>query len=315
MRDWIVRQLAGARSDRLDDRDKLGGDKLEDNDRLGRFWLRGEIPVVASDAIPANSDLSWLPYDRPEQASGPYKDVRVTYETNTRGWRSREVVLPSPNRKIMFVGCSYTMGVGLPYDEVWTSIVTRQVEAALGETVEQHNFGYPAHANDFFAMVVHQVLPILKPDLLIVLFTEFSRRTLFHRFGRLMAFLPNWVVPGHKADHAAFIRLQSNSHDFMDFVRQHSLIDAVARLNGVPWIWQTWGRQSLLPPPEQLARYVKTDNMIDCAFPAYGHLATEETMRLDLARDGKHPGPKANEIFGLATSRFALSRGLLAAAR
>jgi hypothetical protein len=306
VRAWIARRLARATPDRLD-----APDKLEDNDRLGRFWLRGEIPVVASDAIPANSELSWLPYDRPSQASGPYKDVKVTYKTNARGWRSREI-LPSPNRKIMFVGCSFTMGVGLPYDEVWTSIVTRQIEAALGETVEQHNFGYPAHANDFFAMVVHQVLPILKPDLLIVLFTEFSRRTLFHRFGRLMAFLPNWLVPGHKADHKAFILLQSDSNDFMDFVRQHSLIDAAARLNGVPWIWQTWGRQSLLPPPEQLAKYVRTDNMIDCAFPMYGHLATEETMRLDLARDGKHPGPRANESFGLATSRFLLSRGLFA---
>ena len=88
------------------------------------------------------------------------------------------------------------------------------------------------------------------------------------------------------------------------------VIDAAAGLNGVPWIWQTWGRQSLLPPPEQLAKYVRTDNMIDRAFPPYGHLAAEETMRLDLARDGKHPGPRANESFGLATSRFR--RGLFA---
>ena len=209
-------------------------DTIEDNDRLGRFWLRGEIPIVASEAIPASSELSWLPYDLPHQASGPYKDAQVTYKTNAQGWRSREIVSTSPNRKIMFVGCSFTMGVGLPYDEVWTSIVTQQVEASLGEPVEQHNFGYPAHGNDFFAMVVHQVLPILKPDLLVVLFTEFSRRTRFHQFGRLTAFLPNWVAPDHKAEHEAFIRLQSDANDFMDFVRQHSLVDAAARLNGVP---------------------------------------------------------------------------------
>lgn len=290
---------------------KAAPDRIEDNDRLGRYWIKGEIPIVTSTTVPASSELPGLPYDPPDQAAGPYRHAQVTYRLNAQGWRSREIVLPSPNRKIMFVGCSFTMGVGLPYYEVWTSIATQQVEAAVGETVEQHNFGYAAHANDLFSMVVHQVLPILKPDLLVVLFTEFSRRTLFPQLGHVMPLLPSRVVPGHETEHDAYVPLQSDTNDFMDFVRQHSFIDAAAHLNGVPWIWQTWGR-SPLPPPAQLARYVRTDNMIDMAFPAYGHLATEEAMKLDLARDGTHPGPVTNRTFGLATARYILSRGLCA---
>src|ERR1700738_591348 len=63
---------------------------IEDNDRAGRFWLKGEIPIVATKAIPANSELLWVPADQPHRASGVYKDVRITYKTNAQGWRSRE---------------------------------------------------------------------------------------------------------------------------------------------------------------------------------------------------------------------------------
>jgi hypothetical protein len=200
------------------------------------------------------------------------------------------------------------MGIGLPYDDVWTRIATQHIELSLGEPVEQHNFGYGAHGNDFFAMVVHQVLPILKPDLVVVLFTDLSRRTFFHQFGYRTALLPNDVPDDHRVLHQAFLRLQSDSNDFMDFVRQHSSIDAAAKMNGTPWVWQTYVPH-ILPPPARLAKYVRTDNMIDCSFPGYGAAATNATLTHDFARDGMHPGPIANRTFGLAVARFILSRG------
>jgi hypothetical protein len=102
MHDWIRRKLGGEEPD-----------TIEDNDRLGRFWMRGEIPVVATDIIPASSEMLWLYNDQPHHAAGLYKDVRVVYRTNAHGFRSREIDLASPSRKIMFVGCSHTMGVGM----------------------------------------------------------------------------------------------------------------------------------------------------------------------------------------------------------
>jgi hypothetical protein len=284
---------------------------IEDNDKLGRFWLRGELPVVATRAIPASSELLWLPADQPRSASGVYKDVRITYRTNAQGWRSREIVPTSPNKKIMFVGCSFTMGIGVPYEEVWTSVATQQIEESLGGPIEQHNFGYGAHGNDFFAMVVHQVLPILKPDLLVVLFTDLSRRTLFQQFGHRLPLLPSYVPDDNRAVHEAYLRLQSDPGDFLDFVRQHIFIDAVASVNRTPWVWQANGPH-VLPHSGQVAKYVRTDNMIDCDFPAYGRAATDETMKRDYARDGMHPGPRANQTFGSATARFILGRGLCA---
>jgi len=285
---------------------------IEENERAGRFWLRGEIPIVATKAIPASSELLWLPADSPGRASGAYKDVRITYKTNAHGWRSREIDLSSPNKKIMFVGCSFTMGIGLPYEDVWTSVATRHIEAALGEPVEQHNFGYGGHGNDFFAMVVHQVLPILKPDLLVVLFSDLQRRTLFPKFGYRLTLMPNYVPPDAPAVHRAFLELQSDSNDFMDFTRHHTLIDAVARLNGIPWVWQSKNGPEEWPPLAQTAKYVRTDNMIDCPFPAYGPSATDEALKRDFGRDGLHPGPLSNKIFGLAVAQFILGRGFAA---
>lgn len=282
---------------------------IEENERAGRFWLRGELPFVATKAIPASSELLWVPADTPKQASGVYKDVRITYKTNAHGWRSREIDPASPNRKVMFVGCSYTMGIGLPYEDVWTSVATRSLEAALGEPVEQHNFGYGAHGNDFFAMVVHQILPILKPDFLVVLFSDLSRRTVFPKFGHRMALLPTYVPDEGRNLHRAYLELQSDSNDFMDFARQHALIEAVAALNGVPWVWQSKNGPQDWPDPAQTAKYVRTDNMIDTHFPLYGPRSKDGSLTRDLARDGMHPGPVSNRTFGEAAARFILGRG------
>jgi len=95
----------------------------------------------------------------------------------------------------------------------------------------------------------------------------------------------------------------------MDFARQHSLIDAVATLNGIPWVWQSKNGPQDWPPLAQTAKYVRIDNMIDFQFPAYGPKAREEALKRDLARDGMHPGPLSNKAFGLAAAQFILDRG------
>ena len=48
---------------------------------------------------------------------------RIEYKFNSLGFRSDEFVESS----IMFLGCSFTFGVGIPLEETWTNIVSKHV--------------------------------------------------------------------------------------------------------------------------------------------------------------------------------------------
>ena len=45
-----------------------------------------------------------------------YLDKKNTYSINSKGFRSKEF---EPNTDIIFSGCSFTFGVGIPEDAIW----------------------------------------------------------------------------------------------------------------------------------------------------------------------------------------------------
>ena len=239
----------------------------------------------------------------PARASGAYKDVRITYKTNAQGWRSREIVPSSPNKKVMFVGCSFTMGIGLPYEDVWTSVATRHLEAVLVRASGAAQFRLRCPWKRFLRD--GRASGLADPE------ARSPRRAVLrpvttNRFPEIRP--PDGVAADYVPDEnrrsiQAFLELQSDSEDFMDFVRQHSFIDAVAKLNRTPWVWQSKQRPSCIAAAAQVAKYVRTDNMIDSALSLTWADAKDETLKRDFARDGMHPGPVANKTFGVAAAR------------
>lgn len=93
----------------------------------------------------ANTSINWLPMDTEDLFNKNLIEQKIlleknnwvnnpfTYTFNSQGFRCKEFTNTST---AMFLGCSYTVGVGLPTDKIWAELVSKQLNmscANLGQ--------------------------------------------------------------------------------------------------------------------------------------------------------------------------------------
>lgn len=108
-------------------------------------------------------------------------DANITYSFNSHGFRSDEFT-DAPS--VLFLGCSYTTGIGLPIEAAWPSIVADELK------LTSHNLSIPGTSSDTAFRLGHHWIPKLQPKLVIHLVTH------SHRLELLLSdncynFLPN----------------------------------------------------------------------------------------------------------------------------
>ena len=103
----------------------------------------------------ANQTMSFLPYQDTADKADPNWVDEIKYEFNSYGFRSEEFV--EDTNSIVFLGCSHTMGVGLPSNKVWCHLVAE----SLG--MRYFNLGVGAGSLDSAFRVFSEWLPIIKP--------------------------------------------------------------------------------------------------------------------------------------------------------
>jgi|LauGreDrversion4_2_1035121.scaffolds.fasta_scaffold632657_1 hypothetical protein len=92
--------------------------------------------------------------------SNGWIDTKFKYTFNSHGFRSDEF---SSSPSIMFLGCSYTMGIGLPIENVWSTIVAKQLN--IGYT----NLAVGGGANDTAFRLCLGWIDKIKPKMVILL--------------------------------------------------------------------------------------------------------------------------------------------------
>lgn len=122
----------------------------------------------------SNQSINWLSTDTEENynanLSVKYKKENIiknnlsntsfNYSFNSYGFRCNEFVL---NNSIMFLGCSITLGVGLPFDLTWPAIVSK----SLG--LECANLGQAGGTPDTAFRMCLGYIDIVKPKILVYL--------------------------------------------------------------------------------------------------------------------------------------------------
>lgn len=90
----------------------------------------------------------------------------VIYTFNKDGFRADQF---DEQNQILFLGCSYTMGMGVPYHDCWTTIVSKKLQ------LKNHNLGIAGSSHDTaFRLFYHYHLK-LKPKIVVFLTTEITR--------------------------------------------------------------------------------------------------------------------------------------------
>jgi hypothetical protein len=137
---------------------------------------------------PANETWSWCPMDtearyQRNRAESPddlhrhgwWEHEPFYYHFNSAGFRSDEFDL-GPGT--LYLGCSYTLGIGLPHTDTWA----RQVSDALGTAC--WNLGQGGASMDTCFRLAEHWIPRLKPTRVILMSTTPARLELIDAQGR-----------------------------------------------------------------------------------------------------------------------------------
>jgi hypothetical protein len=122
-------------------------------------------------------------------------DQPITYKFNHYGFRADEFA--TPDSGIMFLGCSHTLGVGLPIESTWTHLVSTALK------LKNFNLGVGGASNDTAFRLANYWINQLRPKIVIFLSTE-QTRTELHTIDGQIVDLSIW--PQYFKDADKFMR-------------------------------------------------------------------------------------------------------------
>ena len=120
--------------------------------------------------------LEWMPTDTKENFEKLIRDpvhyqyfkdhgwldpLAITYQINQEGFRCEEFVSNTPC--VVTLGCSYTMGIGLPLKDLWSTLVGK----SLGLRV--YNLAWGGNSIDTCFRLARYWIPRLKPQVVLML--------------------------------------------------------------------------------------------------------------------------------------------------
>ena len=116
---------------------------------------------------PLDGDSEEL-FDQRQPPGWDKKDIR--YTINSWGFRSPEFDLTGQSKNIMTFGCSFTLGVGVDDNHTWPM----QMRKFFSDYVI-YNLGISGCGSDTVTRLAINWIPILKPDIVIVLWPNMYR--------------------------------------------------------------------------------------------------------------------------------------------
>lgn len=260
---------------------------------MSNLWRRGEIPI---GVFPRSETLTWFPSDTEEnyreRGNKFFSPSDVSYVTNAHGYRSREFTpRVDESVRIMFVGCSFTAGLGVPEEFTWPRQLANMIVKHKRVAVEDFNFGLPGYGIDRMAATILQALPILRPDLVSLFCSLPARFCYFPSVDKPMPLLANQDPDSRlRSPWKSYLNLYSDAQIFLDFVKHLRLIELAC--DNVPLIWSPLAHFDVLFDIADCDydAYIRQDNMIPFRSSIF-----EGELGVDLARDGLHFGIETNQ--------------------
>lgn len=141
------------------------------------------IPHWENPEIIYNKEFKWWPsdteerYDPIDNLYGPHD---IIYKINKNGFRCEEFDILS-SKRIIFLGCSHTFGVGLPLEHSWPHILLELIKKETGYSIPFWNLSLSGVGLDTLVRMFYQYGLKLKPQLIFALFPEY-RRELYRNY-------------------------------------------------------------------------------------------------------------------------------------
>jgi hypothetical protein len=213
------------------------------------------------------------------KGSGLDNTGKCTYTYNELGFRGDS---PSKNGfKVMSIGCSITEGVGVNDNETWPAQFCSHIENGVNL-----NFGAGGRSNDFICRCLMSYYDLIKPDLVLIMYTSPQRREIYTKDGAIEPFIPTawWGYMVETEDgkkiQKYLTELQNDNEDFINWYKNHQLIKLFLESKGCNWLWN-----GFFGIPKEYEEF----NRFDSEYVNY----------IDYGVDNHHPGPTHNYQYSM----------------
>jgi hypothetical protein len=155
--------------------------------------------------------------------SGRDDTGKCLYTYNELGFRGDSI--KKEGFKVMSLGCSITEGVGVNDNETWPAQFCSHIESGVN-----FNFGTGGRSNDFICRSLMSYYDIIKPDLVLIMYTFPHRREIYTEDGGIEPYTPTNVwgklseTEEGKIIQTSMDLLQNENADFINWYKNHMLI-------------------------------------------------------------------------------------------
>ena len=211
------------------------------------------------------------------KTSGSDNTGRCTYTYNELGFRADSI--HKSGFKILSIGCSNTEGVGVNDSETWPAEFSKQIPNSVNL-----NFASGGRSNDYISRCLLTFYDLVKPDLVLIMYTAPARRDIVTRNNFIEPYSPttSWgyleeTIDGQNIQQKLF-QLQNDNEDFVNWYKNHLLIKYFLETKKCNWLWNGWMG---IPTDYQ------EPNRFDGKYNFF----------VDYGADGDHPGPLHNKLY------------------
>ncbi|MFN8391199.1 MAG: hypothetical protein U0136_12985 [Bdellovibrionota bacterium] len=254
---------------------------------MSKYFPVNEVPTNGEAFCNlAGMTLPWIDYDSEERfrknGGHPlYGPDSITYTINSHGFRSPELS-ETADIKVLSIGCSFVFGLGLPREALFHERFCATLRSRTGRTVVNWNLGSSGTGNDYIARMLHLAVPLLRPDIVLINFSQACRM-------EYITVLGDWIKYGPANDPSWFDRIGREVHTHLNELRSPGQEELRLFLNyrsvaellkGRLWIHSFLEESALGVLEGHLERF-----QLAGAF-----------QKLDVARDHAHPGPESHAV-------------------
>jgi hypothetical protein len=225
----------------------------------------------------------WLDLDWPGgyQARGghpTYGEHDIQYRFNSHGYRCPEFDTSAETR-IVSIGCSYVMGIGLPECALFHERFAQRLRNHRQHTVVNWNLGQPGFSNDYICRLLFLAVGYLDPHVVLVNFTHACRREYVSFQNTLLPYYPG-VRRSDLIRRDLYKHLDALSSPFDDAINLFRNYKAIAALlSNRFWLCST----------------IKSDIFDDLRDHMNDRVYVGCLETMDLARDHAHPGARSHD--------------------
>jgi hypothetical protein len=187
--------------------------------------------------------------------------------------------------KVMSIGCSLTEGSGVNDSETWPHQFCKHIPNSV-----DNNFGVCIMSNDYISRCLLTYYDLIKPDLVLIMYTFPHRREVFTEDGGIEPFMATSALDyfveteDGKTIQKLLTELQNDNEDLINWYKNHQLIKYFLESKKCNWLWN--------------GSFLNTDYTDKLRFDG------EYKNYLDLGVDKRHPGPRHNYEYSIRLFKY-----------